>query len=287
MPLPASAPSHLHVSVLAAFFLILGGCAAGNPYTVDTADLAQRYLPTTRSVDYHPDSLQGFSVTEGDERYKVALEDSYEGLHRKWSCTYQNLGTGRNRRTRSYATFWSKELSLASLEAEVGFSTITKERARQLLKERKQEYTRALQIDLYWFEAEGNSLLAGPGSRVELEIGEERYRPTEETHGPLRETFLLQGEGRALYRRNTFYFARTVNGTDILKGTDGMTLTINRTGRRVRFAWEWEDGGLSNAHLQRKERSVRVVGSAVIHRSASAASHSSLLPSTDRLLHGR
>lgn len=144
---------------------------------------------------------------------------------------------------------------MASLEAEVGFSTITKERARGLLEEQVQEYERTIQIDLYWFESEGNSLVAGPGSRVELRVDGERYRPAEESHGPLRETFLLQGDGRALYRRNTFHFARMVDSTDILKDTDGMSLTINRSGSRVRFTWEWEDGAQSKAHLDR-ERSV-------------------------------
>jgi hypothetical protein len=276
-----SAPPRFRIWALATIVLLLGGCASGDSYSVDTADLAQRYLPTTRSVDYHPDSLRGFSVTEGDERYKVALENSYEGLHRRWSCTYQNLGTGRNRQTRSYATFWSKELSLASLEAEVGFSTITKKRARQLLQEQKKQYRRAIQIDLYWFEAEGNSLIAGPGGRVELEVDGERYRPTDESHGPLRETFLLQGDGRALYRLNTFYFARTVDGTDILEDTDGMTLTINRSGRRVRFAWEWEDVDQSNAHLQRNGPFGRAEAPVITRRSAADALPFSLLSSTD------
>lgn len=230
------------IAVLVAF--VLGSCAGGNTYRVDTGDLAQRYLPTTREVDHHPDSLRGFTISEGDDQFEIEIEGGYEALHRKWSSTYQNMGTGRSQRARSYATLWSKELSLAALEADVGFSSLTKERAQDLLNERRNEYENAIEVDVYWFESEGNSLLAGPGSTVHLEVGGERYRPASESHGPLRETFLMGGDGRALYRRNTFRFARTVDSTDILHEAKGMTLTISGAGvrqQRVRFAWEWGD----------------------------------------------
>lgn len=231
-------------SIIAVFVaLVLCGCAGGTSYRVDTGDLAQRYLPTTREVDHHPDSLRGFTISEGADQFEIEMETGYEALHRKWSSTYQNMGTGRSRRTHSYATFWSKELSLAALEADVGFSSLTKERAQDLLKERRNEYAQTVEVDVYWFESEGSSLLAGPGSTVHLEVGGDRYRPASESHGPLRETFLMGGEGRALYRRNTFRFARTVDGADILEQAKGMTLTINGAGvrqQRIRFAWEWE-----------------------------------------------
>jgi hypothetical protein len=171
----------------------------------------------------------------------MELAINYSSLHRRWSSSYQNLGIGRSRRTRSYATFWSKELSLASLEAETGVSTLTRDRAQKLLAERRREYRDVVQIDVYWFEAEGNSLLAGPGSRVRLEIDGTTYRPAKENHGPLREAFLVGDSRGALYRRNTFYFSRVVDGTDILEDTSEMKLTVNQSASqsRIRFAWEW------------------------------------------------
>jgi hypothetical protein len=221
--------------------LLLGGCGSGSSYRVNTADIADRYLPTTRDVSYHPDSLRAVSIEEKEEQFQVELESSYEALHRQWSSTYQSIGAGRSRRTLSYATFWSRELSLAALEAEVGFSTLSKDQAQKFLREREQEYQNALQFDVYWFESDGNSLLAGPGARVVLEIDDEEYRPTRESHGPLRDAFLSGDNRRAIYRRNTFYFARIPDSTDVLANANRMRLTINRagTGSRARFAWEW------------------------------------------------
>ena len=239
---PLRPPSVAVVALLAlAGALLLTGCAGGSAYSVDVSDLADRYLPTTREVDYPPDSLGALSIEEEENRFRIELAVDYRNLHRRWSSSYQDLGIGRSRRTRSYATFWSKELSLASLEAETGVSGLTRDRAQKLLAERRREYQNVVQIDVYWFEAEGNSLLAGPGSRVRLEIDGETYRPTQENHGPLREAFLVGQSRGALYRRNSFYFTRVVDGTDILEGTEEMTLTINQSASqsRIRFAWEW------------------------------------------------
>ena len=237
-------PSQVAAALLGLVFgggLLLSGCAGGSAYSVDVSDLADRYLPTTRQVEYHPDSLGGLTLREKEDRLQLDLALDYKGLHRRWSSSYRNLGIGRSQRTRSYATFWSKELSIAALQGETGLSTLTRKRAQKLLAERRQEYQNVVQIDVYWFESEGNSLLAGPGSRVVLQLDETSYRPTRETHGPLREAFLIGQSRGALYRRNTFYFSRVVDGTDILEGTEEVSLTINRSAAqsRVRFAWEW------------------------------------------------
>jgi len=228
---------------LAAFLaggLLLMGCAGGNSYSVNVGDIADRYLPTTREVEYHPDSLGALSIEETDDRYKIELTEGYSTLHRRWSSSYQNLGVGRSRRTRSYATFGSKELSLASLQSETAFSSLSRERAEKLLTERQQEYRTTLQFEIYWFESEGRSIVTGPGNRIQLKIGENTYRPVKEDHGPLREAFLAGGN-QALYRRNTVHFPRVVDSTDVLKGAEGMTLELNRSDAqsRVRFAWEW------------------------------------------------
>lgn len=232
--------------------LLLGGCSGGSTYSLDPGTLAQRFLPTTRQVDYHPDSLRALSIQETERRYQLVLDESYESLHRRWSGTYQDLGPGRSRSGRSYATFWSLELSLASLQPEMGLASLSKEQARKAIEERRQEYQDLIQFDVYWFEAEGNSILAGPGARVQLRInGEDTYRPSREKHGPLREAF-LPGETRtALYRRNTFYFSRVVDGTDILDEANRLELIVNQTGgaSRVRFNWTWADADKASRRL--------------------------------------
>jgi hypothetical protein len=220
---------------------VLVGCAGGNEWTVEAGDLAERFLPPTRQVDYHPDSLGALAIRRTERQIELELSTGYETLHRRWSSSYRNLGVGRTQRRRSYATLWSWELALASLRAE-GLSSLSRDRAEKLFAERRQEYQTQLQIDVYWFESEGNSRIAGPGGRVELAVGDTTYRPVRESAGPIRQTFLLD-EGQALYRRNTFYFARAANGADILRGAEDLQLTVYRAGfgSRVRFAWTWAE----------------------------------------------
>ncbi len=228
--------------VLAVLALLVGGCGGQGTYTLDEGRLAQRFLPATRSLGHHPDSLQSLSVTtDEDSTITFEMERSYASLWEKWSSSFQSMGTGRSRRGRSYATLWGWELSLASLQPEVGIQGLSADRAHEILAERRAEYQKTLQIDVFWFESEGSSALAGPGARVTLEIGDQEYRPMEEEYGPLREAF-LENATTGLYRRNTFHFARIVDDQDILENGDQMALIVRFTGGgRVRFRWSWAD----------------------------------------------
>lgn len=218
------------------------GCGGQGAFTLDEGALAQRYLPPTRSVDHSPDSLRDLTVTtEEDSTISFEMKNDYASLWQKWSASYQNLGSGRSRRSRSYATLWSKELSLASLQPEMGIQGLSPDRAHDLLDQRHEEYRKSIQIDVFWFEAEGSSTLAGPGARVFLQVGDEEYRPREEDYGPLREAF-LEDASTGLYRRNTFLFPRVVDEQDILDGATQLTLLVRHTGRseRFRFRWTWD-----------------------------------------------
>lgn len=245
---------------LVAGALVMGGCGGGSTYSLEEGNLAQRFLPTERSVAYPPDSLGALTITKNEDTYQFDLEDDYEELHRKWSCTYQEIGAGRSERGTSYATFWSLELSLAALQPEVGLTTLSEEQAQKTLQKRRRVHKSTIQVDVYWFEAEGESLLTGPGTRVELEVGGETYRPSEENHGPLREALRSTGTRAAIYRRNTFYFPRIVDGTDILKDVSGVKLTVERTGRgdRARFSWSWASESQADARLKPSDSNGRV-----------------------------
>lgn len=237
--------------------LVLGGCGGGSTYSYEQGTLAEQFLPTERTVEHHPDSLSALSIEKREGRLQFKLEKDYESLHRKWSCTYQNMGTGRSRRGRSYATLWSLELSLASLQPEFGVTSLSEEQAQRRIQGRRQEYKSTLQIDVFWFEREGNSLLAGPGTRIELDVDGERYQPIRETHGPLREVFIQDRTGRGVYRRNTFYFSRVSDdSTDILKDAQRVELRVDPTGAgsRVRFGWDWEDASQASVRLERREQ---------------------------------
>lgn len=224
---------------------VLLACGGGDNYSVDEGRLAQRFLPTERTVDSHPDSLEGLTIGEEGGKISFELENGYASLVEKWSCSFQSIGAGQTFRSRTYATLWSLELSLASLQPEMGVLSLRKERARQLMRERRSEYFDALQIDVYWFlpRGGGDGIVSGPGARTQLHVGDSTYTATRAAHGPIREAF-IGGGTTALYRRNTFYFPRTVNGTDVLSGATEVELEIREVGSATseRFTWRWEGG---------------------------------------------
>ena len=225
--------------------LLLVGCGGGDLYSVNEGQVAQRFLPPERTV-HHPDSLQDLTVTEGDDKLKYQLERDYQSLIQKWSSSYRRLGAGRSvQQSQTYATFWSLELALASLQPEVGIVSLRKEKARELLERRRKSYSKTIQIDVYWFTGRGtNGIIAGPSARTVLRVGDRTLRPTRADHGPLREAYVSGGE-TALYRRNTLHFPRTVEGTDVLTDSADVELTVRRSGlsSKERFSWTWEDEG--------------------------------------------
>lgn len=224
--------------------LLIAGCGGGDTYSVNEGQIAQRFLPTERSVNHHPDSLRSLTITEDERKVQYQLKRDYQSLTKKWSCRFQNVGTGRSVRSRTYATFWSLELSLASLQPEMGVQSLRKEKARDLIEKRRKGYYDTIQIDVYWFvERRGQSgIISGPNARTELRVGDKTYRPLRTDHSPLREAF-VSGGNTVLYRRNTLHFPRTVDGTDILENASGMQLDVRRAGARSeeQFAWRWEE----------------------------------------------
>lgn len=230
------------LALLLVLGLLIGGClGSGETYDVDEGDMAERYLPTTQHLDHHPDSVQALTITEEDDQFKYESDRSYSALLRKWSTTFQNLGTGRTRQQPlSYATFWGLELSLASLRAE-GALSLSKDQARDLIKERRKQHQTTIQIDVVWFASEGRPNLTGPSARVRLVAGDETYQTEKEDRSPLREAFLDSGQ-TDVYRRNIFYFPRFVDGEDILSGVNEIALEVRQINARdrVQFRWEWE-----------------------------------------------
>ena len=223
--------------------VLLVGCSGGDTYSVDEGEISQRFLPAERTVDHHPDSLEALTISESDGKIQFEVERDFESLTEKWSSSFQNIGPGRSFRSRTYATFWSLELSLMSLQPEMGVLSLQKERAREMIAQRRAEYAKTIHIDVYWFVERGrNGIITGPGARTELRVGEERYRPVQSDHGPLREAFVTGGR-TVLYRRNSLYFPRTVEGTDILADASRMTLRVRQTGggARQEFAWRWNE----------------------------------------------
>ncbi len=242
-PIPSSLRRCLGVLVGLLLPLLIVGCGGGSLYSVDVGEVADRFLPTERTVSHHPDSLRVLAISEKEEKVQYQVERDYQSLIRKWSSRFQSVGPGGTSRSRTYATFWSLELSLVSLQPEMGVLSLRKEKAQELIEKRRKEYFETIQIDVYWFvERGGDGIIAGPGARTQLHVRDNLYRPVQTDHGPLREAFVTGGN-TVLYRRNSLYFPRTVEGTDILENASEVELEVRRTGTgsTKEFAWEWKD----------------------------------------------
>jgi len=230
------------VLVAIGFATVVAACSGGSAYRAETSEFAQRYLPNEREVDHHPDSLALLAVRETENHLKFKLQEDYAVIMETWSSRPRDISANRSPlRSYTYATLWSRELSIASLEPEAAFSSLSKDQARRLLERRNSEYEDELQIDIYWFGSPNRSVVAGPGATVRLTTSRDStYRPVRSDYGPIREAFVEAGR-TALYRRNTFFFKRSPHGSDVLEGTSGVTLSIRPTSstRDFRFRWTW------------------------------------------------
>jgi hypothetical protein len=238
------------LTLLAAIGLVgmvigISGCGSTNPYSVSEGDIAERYLPGERHVDYPPDSLHGLSIRETDERIAFDLDDTYHDLMVRWSSSFRAASARRTpNQPLTYATLWSLELSLVSLQLEMGIKSLPKEKARELIATRRKEYQDEIQIDVYWFGSPSGSAIAGPGTQVRLRDAQgNNYTPIKRDYGPAREAFLSGGR-TVIYRRNTFLFNRRADGRDVLATTDEVSLFISPLGTStLRFSWSWDSPG--------------------------------------------
>lgn len=222
-------------SILLLSFLVVS--CGDSLYSVNQGEVAQRFIPQEQTV-HHPDSLQDLSITEGEEKIQYQLAHDYQALIEKWSSTYRRLETERSvEQPQTYATLWSLELALASLQPERGIVSLRKEKAQEFVRERRKSHGETIRIDVFVFTGRGmNGILVGPRARTDLRVGDHTLSPVRGSHGPLRQTFISDG-GTELYRRNTLHFPRIVDGTDILAENSGIELTIDRS---IRFAWTWQ-----------------------------------------------
>ncbi|WP_143815406.1 hypothetical protein [Longibacter salinarum] len=223
---------------------LLVGCSTSKTDTFEVADIARFSLPFERDVPSHPDSLRYVSVVEKERTVEIQSEKSYRGLTRDWSATRRNAlqrrGVGR---VSDYATLWGMDLSILSLQVEMGISGLTKDRALQLVEQRKNETRNEIQIDVYWFAPANASTVPGPNTDAEIRIDDgTRYDATRSDYGPIRDSFLPDGQ-RVLYRRNSFFFKRIQDEKDILANTQSLRMDVNRFGQGIddTFIWTWEE----------------------------------------------
>ena len=235
--------------------VMAGGCqSTGSSYRVSPESIADQFLPREREAEAHPDSVRLLTIMERDDQLAFEMEHSYQHLHRLWSSTFNVVSAGRTpTRPLTYATLWSQELSLASLEAHEGISTLTKEAAREQIAKEREAYRTTIQIDLYWFSRSERTLppaLLRSNAQLQMTPAGERYRPTEVRHLPLRDAVLSNGES-VIYRRTILVFARVVDDHDILADANGLQLRILTPGTtRLEFAWSWPNEERESAMLR-------------------------------------
>ena len=221
------------------------GCqSTGTSYSVLPESIADQFLPRERETEAHPDSMRLLTIVEQEDKIAFEMEQSYQRMHALWSSTFNVVSTRRTpTRPLTYATLWSQELSLASLEAREGITTLTKEMARERIAAERDTYRTTVQVDLYWFtrlEQAPPMLLRSNVRLYPVGSEEEEYcHPEEIRHLPIRDAVLSNGDP-VLYRRTIFVFDRVVDERDILADTNGLQLRILAPGAsRLQFAWEW------------------------------------------------
>ncbi len=240
-------PLSFGASLLAILFLIAG--CVGTGASVSPGQLGARYLPPVRELPHHPDSLVHLSIEEKDNRLEFKFERPYGEMLRTWSASWQGVGSGAREVPgslfRSYATFWSREMSLAALIPGRGIEGLSEDLARQILSDRQQEYEDVVQIDVYRFatspytpNAFSGVQLEGPGARITLrDAAGHEYRPIRvESQVPV-EAF--QATRRVLYARNLIYFDRVVEGRDILEDVERLELVIEEIPGNTSYAFTW------------------------------------------------
>lgn len=243
------------IGLFLALLLLISGC--GGFYVTDGEGATRGIHTTARVINHHPDSLGALAIREVENEIRLDLDRDFSSLMDKWSTPLQsgnpvqarsqgtpplqNEGAShRGRQTRNtYATFWSLELSLASLEQEPGISSLSKQEAQELIEEGRERYVDTIRVDVYLFG--DHAINTGPRSRVILQIADSTYQPTEEDLGQLRTTMTDRGS-RVRYRRNTYSFPRVVDNSDLLEDADRMSLEVSGPGisERLSFVWRWE-----------------------------------------------
>ncbi|NBC85936.1 MAG: hypothetical protein GVY25_07060 [Bacteroidetes bacterium] len=245
VPVMTRFPAALRLLLATAVLLpLLTSCSSSNLDGYDVSDIARFTLPYQRNVPSHPDSLRFVRVVEEDQTVGVATERSFESLARDWSVSRRDIGPATEALpVVDYATFWGMDLSLLSLEVEMGISALSKDRALELVEKRKNDVRSEIQIDVYWFERPTANTVPGPNAKGEIRVDDgTRYRATRSEYGPIRDSFLPDGS-RVLYRRCTFYFDRIQDDKDILAGSETLRLDVRRFADPIEdtFIWSWEE----------------------------------------------
>lgn len=264
------------LAVLSVF--LAAGCASSGgsaDYTVDQAALATYALASAQQMEHGPDSLAHLQVVEKKGKLNFQLRQSYREMTLEWTAGREWLspksapsglsslrgsarlqrtgaGPGDARRTgaaerqrgsrhayfRTYATLWSKELSLASMISGRGIHLLSKDLARKMVRKRMARYDRQLKIDVYVFAPSARRLdlsrlqLDGAGKRIRLRDGQgNAYKPVQiKTSIPLE----AYNAGReTVYIRNTLFFRRSPEKDPL--GAEQLHLYVRPTG--YRFTW--------------------------------------------------
>lgn len=225
--------------------LILGGCSRGT-YEASPGSVAQSYLPADREIEYHPDSLRHVEIVEEENAYRLELAQGYESLWRDWSVRRSGSTISARRDDRRdhrwFATLWSRDLSIASLQREIGLSELSKDQARERLEERQSEYDNVLQIDVYTYADASHPVetrLDRPTQEIVLRDGEgNEYTPKRMEMTVPSETY--HPDRQVVYRRNTLFFERRVNDRDLLDDVRELRLTVRQSGSSARdFHFRW------------------------------------------------
>ena len=225
--------------------LLVSGCSPKGTYEARHTDVAQSHLPSEQEMPHHPDTLKQVAIVEGEDAYEFELDEGYESIWRTWSVRRSGPGirAPRDRREHQwFATFWSLDLSIASLQREVGLNELSKDLARDHIDERRAEYDEVLQIDVYSYTDASRVVetrLDRPGQDLVLhdDAGNEYAPDRLETTIP---SEVFHPERQVVYRRTTLYFERDADDRDLLEDVQSLRLSVQPSDRRdFHFRWRF------------------------------------------------
>jgi hypothetical protein len=226
-----------------ALTLALSGCGmlgGADRHDRTVSDYYNQYLPTVRQI-HHPDTVRADDDT------------SFRQLIDAWSVNH-TVRTGRRDfgpgNYSSFATLWSRELSIRSAEIGLGLGDVTADVRSRALDQQMERYDEVLAFEVHLFVpvrqgyTTTDTQLRASGMHIVLQDDRgNEYRPIRVDSDAPEEFQVLPSERPVYHRINRLYFERRPDDIDILENVESLRLVVRTAGTRtdeIWFTWRFQ-----------------------------------------------